>query len=88
MSSQNRNTTLFGFNLERNTLFHMKTMLSVKPVQMRLNRGMILIRNDYVKTFFSQFTLILIGLSHILSWQDCFMSWIRIIDAALFCKMN
>jgi hypothetical protein len=62
----------------------MKTMLSVKPVQMRPNRGMVLIRNDYVKTFSVRFAFILIGLSHILSWQDCFMSWIRVLIAALF----
>jgi hypothetical protein len=88
MSSQNRNTTLFGFNLERTTLFRMKTMLLVKPVQTPSNRGMVLIRNDYVKTFSVRFTLILIGLSHILSWQDCFMSWIRILIACsvLFVK--
>jgi hypothetical protein len=62
----------------------MKTMLSFKPVQMRPNRGMVLIHNNYVKTLTVRFALILIGLSHILSWQDCFMSWIRIIIAALF----
>jgi hypothetical protein len=62
----------------------MKTMLSVKPVQMRPNRGMVLIRNDYIKTFSVRFALILIGLSHILSWQDCFMSWIRVLITALF----
>jgi hypothetical protein len=45
---------------------------------------MVLIRNNYVKTLTVRFALILIGLSHILSWQDCFMSWIRIIIAALF----
>jgi hypothetical protein len=59
-------------------------MLSFKPVQMRPNRGMVLIRNNYVKTLTVRLAIILIGLSHILSWQDCFMSWIRIIIAALF----
>jgi hypothetical protein len=39
----------------------MKTMLSVKPVQMRMNHGMVLIRNDYVKTFSVRFTFTLIG---------------------------
>ena len=62
----------------------MKTMLSFKPVQMRPNRGMVLIHNNYVKTLTVRFALILIGLSHILSWQDCFMSWIRILIAAMF----
>jgi hypothetical protein len=70
--------------LEGTAMFFMKTMLSVKPVQMRPNRGMVLIRNDYVKTFSVQFTFILIGLSHILSWQDYFMSWIHVLIAALF----
>jgi len=77
------NTTLFSFNLERTTLFRIKTMLSFKPVQMRPNRGRVLIRKNYVKTLTARFTLILIGLSHIWSWQDCFMSWIRIIITAL-----
>jgi hypothetical protein len=49
-------------------------------MQMCPNHGMVLIRNNYVKTFT---ILILIGLSQILSWQDCFMSWIQIIIAAL-----
>jgi hypothetical protein len=65
-------------------MFRMKTMLSFKPVQMRPNRGLALIRNNYVKTLIVRFALILIGLSHILSWQDFFMSWNRIIIAALF----
>ena len=59
-------------------------MLSSKPVQMRLNRGMGFIHNNYVKTLTARFALILIGLSHILSWQDCFMSWICIVKASLF----
>ena len=59
-------------------------MLSFKLVQMRPNRGMVLIRNNYVKTLTVRFALILIELSHIMSWQDCFMSWIPIIIAALF----
>jgi hypothetical protein len=62
----------------------MKTMLSFKPVQMRPNREMVLIHNNYVKTSTVRFTLILIGLSHILSWQDGFMSWIHILIASLF----
>jgi hypothetical protein len=37
------------FNLEGIALFRMKTTLSVKPVQIRLNHGMDLIHDNYAK---------------------------------------
>ena len=70
--------------MEGTALFCMKTMLSVKPVQMHPNRGMVLIHNNYDKTPTVQFALIMIGLFHILSWKNCLMSWFRVLIVALF----